>query len=60
MKLQKITATHQMATRTNAEKRKASTLLSPFNSRAVVASDRLELLERKMIYWIMTDTLVNK
>lgn len=46
-----------MVKRKNTEKRKASTLVSPFNSRAVTTNDRLELLEKDIFYWILTDTI---
>lgn len=58
--LQKLEATHQMAKRTDNEKRKTSTLLSPFNTRVVSASDRLDVLEKEVFYWILTDADVKE
>lgn len=47
-----------MKTRTAKEKKKAASLLSPYNRRAVVLNDKLDANERDIYYWIITDTTI--
>lgn len=53
---QKITIEqpHTMVKRTAAEKKKSTTLLSPFNERAVNVTDRLSTEDKDMYYWVLT------
>lgn len=47
---------HRMVKRSDAEKKKSSTLLSPFNERAVSVTDKLSTEEKELYQWLLSSS----